>query len=502
VEEISMLVPNYDFRLPPTPQHRMGDMLRHTRVVESRQGQDFEEDRGFDVKDLTGHPEPPSEPAAAQLPFDGPTFRLPIVPPPLKNLAVFPYLSKTETQPGTLDETASIDFPTRESSRRPLERVKVARRRSSTPELGLASVPMGIEAEVATDVERHQPFKKRRTTGKTLTGADGRSLKDLVFGKRHAPIQRAGDPVAVIGESGDLRQLYGLKPSRPTPAPVIEQTVEVDDDDKKPPSWLTNASIKNPAWYSTATGRSLIKPKTRNVLGSMRLMQDRPLLRGLAQHGMNIIERDTSLQEADLVMSPMTAVLFRNLTSFTNAGQENQQLVNSLKIAAAFFKRVIVVLFTVPYAAFDKPDTDGRSPHDVDPLSQTVVEGLGALRRKVAVGIQRDGMRIIGEVEFVFASHGAAEVGKVLRVLMDEDEDVQRSVGDGRADRMVGARTWLEQDWVSNTRPRAVDWASHGPRQLTIAERGRSGSRGRVWRECVLGAVHPQQVRYSGSFCG
>lgn len=452
-----MLIPNDDFRLRPTPQHLMGDRLRHQKEVESRRGEVFVEDRGFDVEDPTGHPEPPSEPTAAQPAFDQPTLLLPIVPSPPKRLAVVPRVSETETQPSTFDEATPINIPTRESSRRPLERGNVKRPASPTLPLGPAPHPVGLEAEVATNLERHQPFKKRRTTGETAIGANYRSLKDLVLGKGHAPVQRAGDAVAAIGQSGDLRQLYGLKPSIPAaPAPVIEKTADHDEVDKRSPSWLSNASIKNPAWYLTGTRRSLIKPKTRSVLGSMRLMQERPLLRGLAQHGLKVIERDTSLQEADLIMSPFTAVLFRNLTSLTNASQDSQQLFSSLKVAAAFFKRVIVVLCTVPYAVFDKPDIDGRSPHDVNPLSQAVVEGLGALRRKVAVGIQRDGTRIIGEVEFVFASHGAAEVGKVLRVLMDEDEDVQRKIGDGRADGMVGTRNWLEQDWVSAARSREV----------------------------------------------
>ncbi|RSH91112.1 hypothetical protein EHS25_010288 [Saitozyma podzolica] len=445
--EETMLIPNHDFWLPPSPQHRMGDMLGYPREDESRQGRDFIDDRECDVRDFTVHMELASQSAAAQPPSDRSTFQLPIVPPPPKKLPEFALVSETETHEGKLHVDAPINIPARDSSPRPLECSQVSRRTSPTSELRPAPLSAGVQAELSAHVESHPTVKERRTPRKTRPGADGRSLKDLVFGKRSARFQRAGNSVAAIDESGDLRQLYDLKPSRPAPAPVIEHTAEIDDVDKTPPSWMSNASIKNPAWYLAATRRSLIKPKTRDVLGSMRLMQDRPLLRGLAQHGLNVTERDTSLQEADLIISPMTAVIFRSLTSFTNASQDSRVLVNSLKVAATFFKRVIVVLCTVPYAAFDKPDINGRSPHDVNPLSQAVVEGLGALRRKVAVGIQRDGTRIIGEVQFAFASHGAAEVGKVLRVIMDREEDMQRKISDGRGDGMVGTRNWLEQDW-------------------------------------------------------
>jgi hypothetical protein len=501
--EETMLIPNHDFWLPPSPQHRMGDMLGYPREDESRQGRDFIDDRECDVRDFTVHMELASQSAAAQPPSDRSTFQLPIVPPPPKKLPEFALVSETETHEGKLHVDAPINIPARDSSPRPLECSQVSRRTSPTSELRPAPLSAGVQAELSAHVESHPTVKERRTPRKTRPGADGRSLKDLVFGKRSARIQRAGNSVAAIDESGDLRQLYGLKPSRPAPAPVIEHNAEIDDVDKTPPSWMSNASIKNPAWYLAATRRSLIKPKTRDVLGSMRLMQDRPLLRGLAQHGLNVTERDTSLQEADLIISPMTAVIFRSLTSFTNASQDSRVLVNSLKVAATFFKRVIVVLCTVPYAAFDKPDINGRSPHDVNPLSQAVVEGLGALRRKVAVGIQRDGTRIIGEVQFAFASHGAAEVGKVLRVIMDREEDMQRKISDGRGDGMVGTRNWLEQDWVSPARPREVANGSRdSTRRLTMAERGRGGARGRIWRECVFGAVHPEQVRQSRSFRG
>jgi hypothetical protein len=168
------------------------------------------------------------------------------------------------------------------------------------------------------------------------------------------------------------------------------------------------------------------------------------------------------------------------LRNLSNGPDGSAEIIHSLGMASALFRRVIIVFNFVAYTVFEKRNDD--SPDEVNHLNPHVVKELAALR-KMAGTMQQDRKTVIRSVEFVFAKHGA-EVGKALRAVMKEEWDRwQQQLGNEQVAEMCKKREWLMNDWMSGP-----------PAHCSRVERGRRVDLGFVGSQLVCSAFHAAQI--------
>ena len=289
------------------------------------------------------------------------------------------------------------------------------------------------------------------TSGKSLleiiNAVDKRNLKsstsaraDLLTRSDHP---RQSPTIDQFSIPGYLQSLQRPNLAHASPRPTSQPKADVSDLTDSLPSWTINPAIKNPNWYENAALSVTRQSRPVAVLASINLLQERSVIRSLEERGFDIVERDSRIQEADLVLSASTAVLFRKLATLPD---ELVPLIRSLKLATVYYQRVFVVLEVVSFAITHNGTNDSRS---VDPLRTPILKSLSAFRRRLALSLVPGENDVIGSVDLLFASNGPAEVAQVLRTIMEKDCDRLSHVAGHESTELCGPRAWLSNDDVS-----------------------------------------------------
>ena len=322
------------------------------------------------------------------------------------------------------------------------------KKKSALTSLEAQLIPLKRDGKTKGSLSKKQKLASRNTK----TGRSGKSLRDILDHTEQEEsnhingLSASSATVAPKSMPGflQLREQQGfasaqvpmVETSKPT---VCNKPVLVQE-----PPWMSNPALRNPAWYDHSLSIQQRPIEATAAIASIRLCQERPLVRNLQRLGFDLIERETAIQGTDLVISTTTAILFRQLRPLPNGFET---LVQELKLATYYYHRVMVVFEVIAYSVKEKA-TDAETP-SVDPLGPPVLQALSALRRRLAVLVTPGANGTIGTVDLLFALNGAAEVIRVLRALLeDELEQVRRTNTALQVMDICEDRRWLWRDVV------------------------------------------------------
>lgn len=251
------------------------------------------------------------------------------------------------------------------------------------------------------------------------------------------------------------------------------------------PPPMQEVDLTNPIWYKKACflARSL-GTQPIEVLASVKLFQNRPLVEALQARGLDILDEDVDLGGADLVPWATVGVLFRRLADVGGRAVKDE-LRRAVSRAALFYERVVVVLEVTSYAAPAKEDqlmdkmealedeeddalqavrepntprrpgnTQGQkaassaqveavdATSNIVKVSPAVQDALARLRQlsstltQPQVSLDRND-NIASKIDLVFAHDGAAEVAGAIRAIAEREERTKLG-------KTEGSRTWLQ----------------------------------------------------------
>ena len=321
-----------------------------------------------------------------------------------------------------------------------------------------------LESRLVTSGIADSRFNRPAKRVKLMTNLSARAditLSDMLMAKDNAPTQDTALTEGVTGNQGttvnlpSFFNLRELKAARAMPAadihavplPVEKQAtiMPIPAED-----WTANTAVTNPQWFISASERQPHMQYPITSLASLDLCRVRPMLRGLESLKFDLFERNTKIQETDLVLSSRTAVMFRNLQHLPN---EIDTTKRQIKAAAVYYRQVIVVFEVISYSVAEQ--NANQNIPTVNPLNPAVLSALSALKRAIAGAIvaRAADEGVIGTVELVFALNGAGEIVKVLRIVAEEDADHTAGLLDPTlAGELLGDRDWLCQDTVRTDR--------------------------------------------------
>ena len=250
----------------------------------------------------------------------------------------------------------------------------------------------------------------------------------------------------------ELVHVEKAKPPSPPPPPPPKRIEPARNgflalSPVKAGAWKQDPIVKNPVWYGTATA-SANKTQAEQwkiaVLTSVNIHHDRSLVRAFEAMGIALLDRDGTIQGADMVLSATTAVLFRSLAKLPD---EAQAILDTLRTVKQYYDKILLVFEVEQYK---QKEEVGRQA-DTTPLNNEVNRALPAFRRSVAITLTNDDEKSGGSVnlEILMAKNGATEV-EVLRWVMEQEfELLRRSIGDVAAIELCEDRQWLHEDDVS-----------------------------------------------------
>lgn len=327
------------------------------------------------------------------------------------------------------------------------------------------SFPVSLESELvilnsrmATAEEPHsRPIKRQRLAHRSRgprenAGSLFATIQSIQSDPTYRGFRRQGNGKTVATKPTSLptflqlREEDALVSTEEKISVPITQIEEIPQELDAVPMWISNPAIKNPDWYDQALCNEIRPSERIAVLASIDLLQDRSLFRILEQSGFDLIERESAIEGADLVLSARIAIIFRQFGSLPS---QLSDVRANLKQAATHFRFVFLVFEVIAYSVLEKR-TDQAIP-SVNPLSPPVLKALAALRRGIALSIQTGEGDILGSVELVFAIGGAREVAHVMKAIAEQDmEEVRQSVGtEGAVD--YNGRQWLLREGASES---------------------------------------------------
>ncbi|KIR68564.1 hypothetical protein I314_00985 [Cryptococcus bacillisporus CA1873] len=229
-----------------------------------------------------------------------------------------------------------------------------------------------------------------------------------------------------------------IEEQEPTYKLPPDQSLSPIFEEEEPMDWRLDPILTNPEWFiqiSALQPQSFETPMP--IMATVSLFQNRPLIRMLESRGLYLLDNFPSLQGADLVISPTTALVFRPLSSLPDIHVE---LLEELKLAATYYQRVILVFETISYAASERYT---KTSNNFNPLATAVVHALGSLSRgkKAAWGTRN----IIGELDIVFAYKGAGEISNsVSKILREDEERLRENMGE------EGYLQYQGREWIGH----------------------------------------------------
>ena len=310
-------------------------------------------------------------------------------------------------------------------------------------------------------VEDH-PSKRKKSNQVVLH--DFNTLEEAIARTRPRPAP-LGPPVAsmnptaqdrlntylrIVDRADLIQQEEGKEPS---PAVALQKRSElakanfVAPAPVKPDAWKRDPIITNPAWYEKAAAskpKEQIEPMRVSVLSSVNIHHERKLVKAFELAGIDLIDRNGTIQGADMVLSATTAVLFRPLAKLPG---ELQAIFDTLKQMKQYYDRILLVFEVQPY----KQKADNQNKAEINPLNNEINKALPAFRRHVELSVKdAEKSQHASHVEILMAKNGVVEVVEVLRWVMEQEFGLlRRSIGDTAAIEICEDRQWLQEDDVS-----------------------------------------------------
>ncbi|ORY24293.1 hypothetical protein BCR39DRAFT_561589 [Naematelia encephala] len=220
------------------------------------------------------------------------------------------------------------------------------------------------------------------------------------------------------------------------PAAMPEATSQTINQE----NWKQNKIFQNPGWWLAATRKTApIEPRLP-VFAGLELLQHRSMRRALGLQGFELIERETSIQGADLVLSGHTAVLFRKVVDLSDTKQQ-QDIIAALETTSTFFRRIMLILEVIPYALHEKGNPAAPLPIILTP---PLVKSISAFKRRVAIECAPGVHDVVALPSVIFALGPASEVACGLRTIAEEELDTLRTEGKTGKIEEMERRVWLK----------------------------------------------------------
>jgi hypothetical protein len=182
---------------------------------------------------------------------------------------------------------------------------------------------------------------------------------------------------------------------------------------------LPNIPVNNEYWRSALSDiesrRSSLEPLT--CLTALTVLTERTLCHGLSRARIDLV--DTADLEADLVVSPRTAIVFQQVGALASDGSSLGSYLGGLSDR---YQRVVVIMILHPR----KRDSDDLGMY-IDPWSEASLKAYQRLqgtvsRRKAAqVAACETAAEIDTIFEYVFSEH-ADMSGLIVRICAERDE--------------------------------------------------------------------------------
>lgn len=221
--------------------------------------------------------------------------------------------------------------------------------------------------------------------------------------------------------------------------------------------WRKHRSIQNPKWYTTTattTSNSNTSPsssiiqKVPMVIAGESIIKQRVIYRALTDSGLELVDQDGKIQFTDLVLSPTTAVIFHALASLPTT---DAALLKSVKRAAIYFQRIIVVFEVIPFrkrSIARGSEADQEKKAETNPLSDAVIKAIGAFKRAIALSVTPGEDDMIGTAEAVFAVNGIEEVARVMKHIAAQDDlEISARIKQIKGGKGVKGK-WESKDWL------------------------------------------------------
>ena len=308
-------------------------------------------------------------------------------------------------------------------------------------------IESGVSANAILDLLL--PSKPRKVSGQDKS-KPGSKLATQITG-RQAETKRQNDPA--------FKKTFGhlTSTTKGASTKVVKSSGQVKED------WRNHRSIQNPKWYTAAVSATS-KPNTSpssssrsvqrqpRVIVGESVVEQRVIYKTLTDSGLDLVDEDGKIQFTDLVLSPKTAVIFHSLASLPTT---DAALLKSVKRAAVYFQRIIVVFAVVPFRSVARGRrSESGDDKEVDtspsPLSDAVIKALGVFKRAIALSVTPGEEDMIGVAEAVFAINGVEEVARVMKHVAEQD-DVEISA---RIKQIKGGKgeqaKWESKDWLHN----------------------------------------------------
>ncbi|WWC62507.1 uncharacterized protein I303_105103 [Kwoniella dejecticola CBS 10117] len=261
------------------------------------------------------------------------------------------------------------------------------------------------------------------------TNTEGGKLASNNYGEAANPFTLDG--LLDLSQRQDLKSIqHESQSTRPSPKTGNEMSSD----------WTGNSSVRNPRWYSNACRPNPQKSETPlPILVAMSVLQNLPFFRALKTEGFEIVEREKKMHNTDMVISPFTAMILRDIRTLAKTAMD---LLQELKIAAQRFRRIVVVIECISYMAYEKDENISKK---INPLNDSTIQAIERIRDLLPRALASAGGPV-GEVELVFAYNGAKEVTRVIRWLIADDGRESRKVDHVRYKEIYEDRLWLSRE--------------------------------------------------------
>jgi hypothetical protein len=280
-------------------------------------------------------------------------------------------------------------------------------------------------------------------TGKDLAEVIGRKAAHVASAAATASLPNKSD---IKVEEALFYDLKGI----PTSGSDTTQGVPTQARPLVSQAWRQNKVLKNPHWYNNAIGQCTAETlqDRSQVLVSEDLQTFKPLMKALKDAAFDPQPME-GVEQVDLMMDPFTAAVFIKIQQFETQ-DTHEDLIQRIKMAARYFKTVIVVIEVVNYSAATLKNGYEQAQN---PITAEIAKNLPAFRRAMSTAAIVGEDEVIGKVRYVFALNGAREVCEVLNALHHERyarsmKEWKKIWGDERGEE-TATHAFYERFWLT-----------------------------------------------------
>ena len=234
-------------------------------------------------------------------------------------------------------------------------------------------------------------------------------------------------------------------PKKPPPSlPLPPNPTKAKGEDH---SWTEDSLLRNPSWTLKIPATTKHKLHKVPILAHIDVFNHRSFVAALEKNEFDMIDREDTMQGANLVLSPTIGVI---LCSLGDLPDKSQDLLDIVKVAAVHYRRVLVVLDSLSPPEIAQAGDGGEdldSAGLVGPLTPSVAHALPGFKRSISASMKQGYNDVIGEREILFIKDGGKEIAAALRCLLEREMQEFTKMG-GYPSESLQSRKWLNSDKV------------------------------------------------------